>query len=197
MSWLTDGDLTTWLRDETFEAGNEAAITAANRAAHAALMNPTGGCGRDFTPAGSTATARTVEADQLIDCGRTLIIPDCTEITSIVGASTESVSNYRAIRSGGVEFGETWPYDRVRHISYWSGDGTWGYFTVTAKWGWPATPYLVIEATKVLAKDVLANRDVRLGLVAITEVAGVRMRENPFVASVVQRYRSSKTWGIA
>jgi hypothetical protein len=198
MSWLTDTELAEWLASQTAttKQADADAISAANLAAHAALMSPTGGCGRDFTAVtvATVASDRTVEADQVGECGTLLYIPDCTAVTAIVGTSTESTDNYRLIRSGGEEFGETWPYDRVRHRSGWWGDSTWGYFTLTAKWGWPATPALIIEATKVLAKDLLALRTIQFGIAAITEAAGVRVRDNPFVADVVNKYRGTRTW---
>ena len=94
---------------------------------------------------------------------------------------------------------EAVPYTRIRLLSgAWSvTDRAEASISVTATWGWTSIPYPIIEACKILAKDILSNRDVRFGLVAITDAAGVGARTNPIVASAIASYRRVESWGIA
>jgi hypothetical protein len=192
MAYNDVGEFRQWARkqidiDEAFASSAlEAAYTLINRVT-----------ARVFDVAAASATARVFEADRLRDCARSLLIDDCTEITSIVGAATETASNYRAIASGGNKFGLTWPYDTVRHLTRWVGEAQWGYFTVTAKWDWPATPIAIKEAERILAKDIASNRDVRNGLIDFGDGAVAGMRRNPFVVDTCEAFRGNRSWGVA
>lgn len=194
MAWVTAAEFQTWVRSDAAlrHQPTVEALTLALNAAHQWFINR---CERDFTKylTATGATSKTIEAKYARGCE--LLIPDCTEVTAIVGASTESTSNYRAVARR--TLGETWPYDRVIHTTGWTGHATWGYFTVTAKWGWAAPPEPVRLATMILAKDLAGQRDVQNGLAAITEVAGVRARENPVVTQVADQYRGHSSWGVA
>ena len=57
--------------------------------------------------------------------------------------------------------------------------------TVTARWGWQAIPSMIQESCKIIAKDVLMQRnsDIGFGLVAVTDAGGVGTRENWIVRS--------------
>lgn len=66
--------------------------------------------------------------------------------------------------------------------------------SVSAAWGWPAVPAAAKMATLVVAKDILANRDVSFGIVGFTDYAGVRAKENPQVAMLLadlQRFNAA------
>lgn len=131
-----------------------------------------------------------------------LYIYDCTEVTAVVenGTTLTVDTDYQLEPLNGLsEAGEPRPYYRIkRHGRCWYTDGHKATVSVTARYGWAAIPAEVVEACKIIAQDILANRDTRFGLAGITEVAGIRMRENPAVAKMVEHYRYAyKSFGIA
>ena len=129
-----------------------------------------------------------------------LRIHDCTVVTSVVDdGTTLAVSAYQPEPVGVARTGQARPYEQIRLLGgYWTpspyGEAT---VVVTAKWGWPAFPARAIEAVKIIAKDIVLNRDVRLGVIAVTEAAGVSARTNTVVRAAVQHYAAIETWGIA
>lgn len=158
---------------------------------------------RHVALADALATARTFATPSRYG---TLFIDDCTEITSVVdnGATLVVATDYRAEPINALSAsGEPCPYDRlVRPLGYWNGL-TYGSFAtattvvVTAKWGWPAIPPMIKETCKIVAKDMLSQRDLKFGLVTVTEVGGVGTRSNQVVRETIERYRSPKSWGVA
>jgi hypothetical protein len=124
----------------------------------------------------------------------TLYINDCTEITSVVsGGATLTLDTEYSVEplNGLSEIGEPWPYYALVRYGGW-----WPYYTygptafvaVTAKWGWPAIPPQIREACKIIAKDVFNQRDIRFGLVTVSDVGGVGTRENRIVRDAVRDY---------
>ena len=183
-----------YARDETSTLNYEFIEQALN-AAEAEINN---GCARRFVVAGATATARVYapESHELVR------IHDCTEITSVVSSgSTVSASSYQLEPLNGLTAaGLAVPYDRIRLLS-----GSWdtgssnrreATITVTAKWGWAAIPAQIKQACLVLAKDVLSNRDVRFGLVAVTDAAGISARTNSVVRAAIEQHARVEAWGI-
>lgn len=82
--------------------------------------------------------------------------------------------------------GEVVPYTAIRRIAgswYWSGDKAT--VSVTAKWGWAAIPADVVEACRILAKDLAAHRDTRFGVAGWGEFGLVRLRANPTVLGLL------------
>jgi len=130
-----------------------------------------------------------------------LTIDDCTTVTSVVenGATLTVSTDYQLEPFNNLSAaGETVPYSQVRRIyRNWYTDGRKATVTVTAAWGWAAIPPQVLEACKVITSDMLMNRELRGGLVAVSEVGGVGTRENRLVRDMVSRYRSVRSWGLA
>lgn len=156
-------------------------------------------CQRRFQVAAAPATAR-LYAPQT---STVLRIHDATTITAVVNnGTTVSSGDYQLEPVNGLTWaGESVPYQQIRLL----GTGQWDFgnwdgkatISVTATWGWAAIPAPIVEACKVLAKDILGNRDVRFGLVAVTEAAGISARTNPIVRSAVDQYRRVEAMGIA
>lgn len=128
-----------------------------------------------------------------------LVIHDCTAVSSITldGAAVsatqlEPLNNLTAA-------GDYSPYTRVRMLygNRWTADGQRAVVSVTATWGWSALPDRYTEAVKVLAADILEQKDIRNGVLGFTEYAGIRVKENPMVAKLLSRLRRSESWGIA
>lgn len=192
--YVTVEDMQAYARDETATA-NYAHIEAALDAAEAELDNA---CQRRFEVAGVSATARV-----FVPASAELVrFHDCVAVSSIANrGTTVSAASYQLEPLNGLaDSGEAWPYEQARLLS-----GLWDFgssndreatVTVTARWGWVAIPPQIVQACKVLAKDIISNRDVRFGLVAVTEAAGIGARTNPIVASAIASYARVESWGI-
>lgn len=150
-------------------------------------------CKRSFDVAEATATARKYVPTRFDD---TLWIHDCTEITSVVeNGNTLTVDvNYYAYPLNGVsDAGETRPYYKlVRHLLPWYTNGQQPTVTVTAKWGWAATPDPIKWANLVLAKVYLDSRNEASGLAAITEVGISRGVDAKSVRDALDHYRHAR-----
>lgn len=85
---------------------------------------------------------------------------------------------YRAVRAVG---GRTFPCS------------TYGrpLVSVTARWGWPAVPAPVKQATFVLAAEQWKLKDAPFGVAGFGEFGVVRVRQNPVVAQLLAPYRRS------
>jgi len=166
----------------------EAAINAAETAIDNALQ-------RRMIVATGTPSARKFRPN---DCTPILYINDAKTVTSIVenGTTLTADTDYVLEPLNGISAtGETWPYYRVlRYGRDWYTDGVKPTVTVTADWGWTAIPYEVIEACKIVTSDMLSNRDMRNGLVAITEAGGVGSRENLTVRNMIAKYRGPSAY---
>ena len=135
------------------------------------------------------------------DGSDTLVIHDCTTVTAVTVdgsavASTlyqlEPVNNLTAA-------GDYSPYTRIRMLygNRWTPDGARAVVSVTATWGWSALPDRYTEAVKILAADILEQRDIRNGVIGFTEYAGVRVKANPMVTGLLRKLRRAESWGIA
>lgn len=171
---------------------DDTAIQAALDAAHYSAYDY---AGRSFELAGSASARSFVPLS-----GDVLPIDDCTSITTVVNNGvTVTAGDYQAEpignRSGSMA---TVPFTRLRMID---GADWYLYFgkatvTVTATWGWAAAPPAAIEAVKVLAKDILHQRDNRSGVAGFGEFGAVRVRQNPYVAMLLDPLRRGDSWGI-
>ncbi len=111
-------------------------------------------CGRTFTVP-TVATTRTF----LATGGEWVEIDDIASTAGVLvdGAATAGLRVGAEI-PGPWAAGRVWPYRWVKAPSTAGAE-----FTVTALFGWPATPPEVPLAAKLLAKDILASRDVSFG----------------------------------
>lgn len=152
-------------------------------------------CGRRFEKVGAAAVA---SARTFYPTGsRWLRIDDCTEITVVLaGGATLTVNTEYSVEplNGVSESGEPVPYNALYRSGGWwpySSYGATSLVTVTAKWGWPAIPPQIVEACKIIAKDTFSQRDIKFGLVAVSEAGGVGTRENRIVRDAIRDYRLS------
>ena len=192
----TTEDLKAYINDKTATM-NHPFVEAARAAAIAQLNND---CQRTFVVAGS-ASAR-LYAPSSYEIVR---IHDCTSVTLVTNdGNTIGSSLYQLEPVNAMSWtGEAVPYEQIRMI----GSTAWEYGTnnlkqatvsVTATWGWSSIPYPIIEACKIITKDIVMNRNsFGFGLAAITEQAGITARTNPFVASAINTYRRVEAFGIA
>lgn len=192
MAYVTLDDFKAYIRNELGSVDDaylasclDAATTAVNK--H---------CQRTFAVAG-TPSARVFTPD-----GTTLLtVHDCTSVTSItLSGGTVPTAAYQLEPLNGVTLdGETRPYTTVRLIggmSWWVTIPGKADVTVTAAWGWAATPHAVVEATRILAKDIAAQRDIRSGLVVLGDFAAVAV-QNRTVKVLLAPYVRAEAWGMA
>lgn len=170
---------------------DDAAVQSALDAAHYSAYDY---LGRSLEPAGAASARSFVPLSADV-----LDIDDCTTITSVVNNGiTVAASDYQAEpignRSGSMA---TVPFTHLRILT-----GDWYMWnnrasvTVTATWGWASAPAAAVEAVKILAKDILHQRDNRSGVAGFGEFGSVRVRQNPYVAMLLDPLRRGDSWGI-
>ena len=172
---------------------DDSAIQAALDAAHYSAYDYVG---RQFETAGAATARRFVPTGTAV-----LRIHDCTSISSVVvNGATLAASAYQAEPVDNLDrLGRTRPFEQLRLLSdVWinsaqDGEAT---VTVTATWGWAAAPAAAVEAVKILAKDILHQRDNRSGVAGFSEFGAVRVRQNPYVAMLLDPLRRGDSWGI-
>jgi len=129
-------------------------------------------------------------------CGTRIDIDDAATITAVGGVAFDAELFRCTPLQHRDPSGQWRPYDTIETRSGWTVD-SWGDVSVTGTWGWTVIPPNVTEACKVLAKDVLANRDVAFGMHAFTEYAAQRVRTNPVVWELIGDLRGIKSFGVA
>ncbi|MGA0894137.1 MAG: hypothetical protein ACO3S5_05895 [Ilumatobacteraceae bacterium] len=185
MSYVSLADFKSWVRNELgtaddpiLQAGLDAAEVAINEHCGRNFNVAAGGSGRNFVP----------------ESPRLVIIDDCISVTSVAeNGATIAASGYQLEPLNGRRpSGMQVPYDQIRRIyGDWYIDATdEGRATlhIHANWGWAATPAPVIEATKILAKDILMQRDTRNGVAAFGEFGSLRVRLNPYVEELLKPF---------
>jgi hypothetical protein len=186
-------DLKLYLREEKPTVDDPVLTSALNTAINLAKFHTH----RDLTVASGPATTRMFNPSELRDHNQVLRIDDCTSVTSVAGSQTVNPSTYQVEPLNGLtRYGEARPYDQIRNVSAWVGLGTLYTFTVTATWGWLAIPDPIVEAVKVMAKDIAGNRDVQNGIVGFTDAGAASARKNQFVQDVFSTYRRAESFGV-
>jgi hypothetical protein len=157
-------------------------------------------CGRQFNDAG-VATARVYYPDDLAS----IDVDDFwTTAGLIVAADFSNGVNYSSIIASGnyqieplngvVDGSPGWPYHRIRAIQTWY--PLWlttiGYprasVQITAQWGWSAVPGPVSQACLMLAEEIWKMKDAPFGVASFSQYGPVRVRDNPKVMSLLNRY---------
>lgn len=167
------------------------AIDAAEEAANAY-------CGRVFSVASGTSSARLYVPTN--DRQNVLTIHDCVSISTIVDdGSALAASDWQAEPINGLlASGDTSPYTQVRLLAgaYWAFDANRATVSVTADWGWTALPDRYTNAVLILTADIVDQRALQNGVLGFTEYAGIRVRANPMVSSLLRKLRRAEAWGI-
>jgi hypothetical protein len=148
-------------------------------------------CNRQFVVAG-TATARIYTPNP---SSSILRIHDCATITSVVenGTTLTAGVGYQAEPLNNLDgSGDYRPYDQLRRasgFSWYESSTGFASVTVTAAWGWTVIPARVVEAVKILTKDIIDHRDVKFGLAGVTDFGGVRTRQAAIISDLQRRLR--------
>ena len=152
-------------------------------------------CGRVFTAAGS-ASARTYRAQPYL-----VVTDDISTLTGLV-VKTDT--------SGDGSFDTTWAstdyqveplnnltkgrsVNNLRAVGSYTfpvyGDGL-ASVEVTAKWGWPAVPDSIKQATLMLASRLYSRKASPMGVIGVGDFGPVRVsRSDPDIAHLLMDYR--------
>lgn len=193
MAYVEDEDFAEYVRNE-IESVDGPQLEAARAAAERAVDWYTG---RNFDEA-SAPVARTYAGN----CWHVLQIDDCTSITSVTVAGTAlTATEWQAEPVGARDdTGRVTVYTSIRRLgAIWYERSTGADIVITAAWGWPAFPYEVISATKIIGQGILDMRNSRGGVIAATEFGPVRVSASiaAQAAALLAPLRSVRTFGIA
>lgn len=195
MAYVALSTFKAYLENQRSGTGNDDRLQAALDAAHQAIDNA---CARRFAIA-SGSSARVYRPGST--GSRELWIHDCTAISSVVeDGSALGATEYQAEPLNGLTWaGESVPYTCLRRTAglAWWWDHDEPTVTVTATWGWAAIPTPVVEACKILAKDIALTREVQFDVANFGEFGALRVRQNPQVNALLLPYRRAEAVGIA
>lgn len=191
MAYLSLDEFTGYVGSEL--AADRTSLQAALLAAEQAINDH---CGRNFNTTATSATARSY-----LPCGDVVVTHDIGDTTGLIISnfgSTVASGTYQLEPNPVSWAGVTQPYYRIRLLNgaYWTQSGGQATVTVTAKWGWPAVPAQVVEATAILAKDLAHLRQNRFGVAGFGEYGVIRVRDNPHVVMLLSRLRHPMAVGI-
>ncbi len=154
-------------------------------------------CQRSFAVALGTPSTRYFtpkNVDQLV-----VRIHDCVSVTSIVDdTATVAAADYQLEPVNAVSWsGEACPYEQVRRLnSYWAFSAGEALVAITADWGWSAVPDAVVEATKIIGRDILMQRNVTNGVAGFDSMGVVRVRMNAIAQDMLTPYRRAEAFGL-
>ncbi len=165
-------------------------LTACLSAAERSVENY---CQRSFAVAGASSSRVYMPNDTAVQP-----IHDCTAVSAVtVSGSTVATTEYQLEPLNSVSLtGSARPYTQIRRLwSIWPSWGGQAVLSVTATWGWAAVPDEVKEAVRLLAKDILLQRQVSSGVVGGDFSYTVRL--NPYVKMLLGPLRRAEAFGIA
>ena len=154
-------------------------------------------CQRTFAVASGTPSTRYYSPNGL-DMS-VVRIHDCVEVTTIVDdTATVAAADYQLEPRNAVSWtGEARPYEQVRRLnSYWTYSSGEALVAVTADWGWTAVPDAIVEATKIIGRDILMQRNVTNGVAGFDGMGVVRVRMNAIAADLLAPFRRVEAFGL-
>ena len=179
------------ITDQIDDAVLQASITSAS-----AWVD--GWCYRSFEAAGTAVTARDYVPTGTFE---PLFIDDCVEIVQVrldddldgTFADTLTAADFQAEPVNSVTGGLALPFTRLRPFE----DGYWPTFRgqatvrVSARYGWPAVPVAVREATIFQASRLFTRRDSPLGVAGFGDMGAMRVSRfvDPDVEMLLEPYR--------
>ena len=191
-------DYVTLAEFESYVAAEMGATDAAHRASALAAAEAAVNqyCQRTFAvvAANATPTARTFVPDGT----PVLRIHDARAVTAVsIDGTALSATDYQLEPTTVSLTGRSEPYCQIRRLYVPWLVITPGYasVSVTARWGWAAVPAEVVEATKILGKDILQQRRT-IGNMAQAGDFGGRVTMNTYVRQLLTPLRRAESWGI-
>jgi hypothetical protein len=80
------------------------------------------------------------------------------------------------IINSGVWLPFTWPYSHLDRVQ------------IQTTWGWPAVPWQVTEANRILAADLFKGKDAPFGLAGSSDLGVVRIGTNPWLVGLLHNF---------
>lgn len=192
-SYVTLAEFASYTRDQV--AGVDDVVMQAALDSAEELINDF--CQRSFTVAGA-ASARSYSPSNVRS--DFLRIHDCTTVTSVTEwGTTLAAAVYQTEPIISVDWsGRNGPIEQLRrYATYWAWDYGFPRIVVTATWGWAATPNAVKEATRIIAKDILQQRNNNSGVAGFGEYGAIRVRMNPIAIDLLKPLQRQEAFGIA
>lgn len=174
-------------------AQNTADTVLLNAALEAASRRIDKRCGRRFY-ADAVATARTINPRGnavRTDDGDQLLVPDISSLTGLVVEVGTSGGTYTAVTDYETGPDNALADDAAIEWLLRLGSGCWstgrhGRVRITAKWGWPAVPPEVVEATLLLAARLYKRKSSPDGTAGVGEWGPIRVSKlDPDVESLI------------
>jgi hypothetical protein len=101
--------------------------------------------------------------------------------------STGQPRPYEHVRviNSGVTFPYLWPLAPVNRVQ------------IAATWGWPAVPWQVPEACRILSADVFKSKDAPFGVAGVSDIGIARIQSNPWLVELLRPFiRGRKKVGV-
>jgi len=190
--YATRAQLKTYLSIDTDNTNEDTILDSVITAASRGIDNY---CGRYFY-ADAAATARIFiprKRTMWRPEGEELLVDDISTTTSLVvetgvanGSTWTAVTNYEATPENALARGRPIT-GLIRIISFWGLGGPTSRVRVTAKWGWPAIPDVVYQATLIQAARLFHRKDSPEGVLGSAEWGTIRLsRIDPDVQALVR-----------
>ncbi|MFD5425212.1 head-tail connector protein [Streptomyces sp. NPDC127084] len=186
-------DLATLKLSLNIETDDTSRDTLLNNALASASRSIDASTGRRFY-LDSPATARTYRTSGRVVCnaeGERLLVDDIGSSTGLIvetgsGGSWSPVTDYETAPDNALVRGRA-------ITSLLRASGTWGYGStrvrVTARWGWPAVPDEIEQATLLQAARLYRRKDSPEGVTGSAEWGVVRLsRRDPDVWNLIEHY---------
>lgn len=148
-------------------------------------------CGRRFW-LDEAASARTFGATGRTTPDGRLLIDDIGDTTGLVVETGSTSAGWT--ESTGYELGpanspdQGWPYTELVGDWWWSGT-----VRVTARWGWPAVPEDIAQATLLLASRLFLRKNSPEGVIASADFGSTRVsRWDPDIDALISPYIQPK-----
>jgi hypothetical protein len=152
----------------------------------------------DYVPATSTLLAGPSSQGRAEDTGLYVLrIHDCTTVTAVTESGANvGTSDYQAEPVTVSWAGLSEPFTQLRRYwTCWRYDEGFARISVTGTWGWTATPSAVVEATKIIAKDIIQQRNNNSGVAGFGEFGAVRVRMNAIAIDLLTPYQRVEAFG--
>lgn len=157
-------------------------------------------CARSFT---TIAVDGATSARLYVPTGSDVLrIHDCIAVTAVTESGTAvTASTYQLEPTNALSWsGQARSYEQIRRLgSCWWQTDTYAHvpsISVTARWGWLTVPASVTEATKILARDIVGQRDVRGDTESFGEFGATRAVIKQ-AERLLNPYRRVEAFGIA
>jgi hypothetical protein len=154
-------------------------------------------CRRAFDVPAATSITRSY-----VPAGDVVVTHDFVDTTNLVITNDGTATALSAVQLEPLNnvswSGLARPYCQIRlRDACWARDGDRATVSVTStRWGWPAVPPQVVEATRILAKDIAHVRQNRFGTAGFGEFGVIRVRDNPHVDMLLAGLLHPMTVGV-